>query len=223
MSGLAQTLRGLLENSFRTLPVLIFGWALFVGSTTGNIGLLVLAFGHATVTPLLTWILHTLASFTGDFGKTYLTTPASTTCSILPGGFSDPTERVYSIPSYWFAHIAFFFGFLLSNANFVLNMPAAANAPEEKVERRKSQAQLVMILAWAFFILFTIVRGYVMKCETAPGIIFGGLIFYWLGYGWYQLARECSARDSDLFGIVQGILPPSATEQPPMTCVFTEK
>jgi hypothetical protein len=46
-------------------------------------------------------------------------------------------------------------------------------------------------------------------------------VFYFIGQGWFEFAKACSARDSDVFGIVQGILPPSATEEPPMTCVFT--
>jgi hypothetical protein len=223
MSSLAPTIRGLLERSFVSLPILIFGWSLFVGSTTGNIGLLVLALGHATVAPLATWILHTLGSFLPESTKPYITVPASATCNILPGGFVEESARVYSIPSYWLAHIAFFFGFLITNATEVLNMPAAENAPADKVERRKSQAQLVQVLAIAFFILFVGVRVFVMGCETIPGVIFGSLIFYFIGNGWYMLARECSARDSDVFGIVQGILPPSASDPPPMTCVYTGK
>jgi hypothetical protein len=222
MSGVHQTMRGLLEGSFRALPVLLFGWALFVGSTTGNVGMLVLALGQATVVPFATWILHSIASFFGDFGRVHFTVPSSATCNILPGGFTDPMERVYSIPSYWLAQIAFFFGFLLSNASYVLNMPSATNAPADKVERRKSQAQLVQILGWAFFALFIGVRSFVMGCETVPGVLLGGLAFWWIGNGWYQFARECSAKDSDLFGIVQGILPPSATEGPPMACVYTK-
>lgn len=222
MSGVAQTMRGLLEGSFRALPVLLFGWALFVGSTTGNIGLLVLALGQATVVPFATWILHSVASFFGNFAKVNFTVPASSTCNILPGGFTDPMERVFSIPSYWLAQIAFFFGFLLSNASYVLNMPAANNAPADKVERRKSQAQLVQILGWVFFALFIVVRSFVMRCETVPGVLLGGLAFWWIGNGWYQFARECSAKDSDIFGIVQGILPSSATEGPPMACVYTK-
>lgn len=221
MSGLAQTMRGLLEGSFKALPVLIFGWALFVGSTTGNIGLLVLALGHATVVPFATWILHSIASFFGEFGKTHFTVPATATCNILPGGFTDPLDRVYSIPSYWLAHIAFFFGFMITNAGYVLNMPAASGAPADKVERRKSQAQLVQILAWAFLALFVFVRVFIMGCETVPGVLLGGLAFWWIGNGWYQFARECSAKDSDIFGIVQGILPASAMEGPPMACVYT--
>lgn len=220
MSTFVQNTKGMLERSFVALPILLFGWALFVGSTTGNIGLLVLALGQATVTPLTTWLLHTIASFFGDFGKANFTVAASATCSILPGGFVEPGERQFSIPSYWLAQLYFFFGFLIANAQSVLNMPAAINAPEEKVERRKSQAQLVHIMAWIFLVVFVAVRVFVMGCETVPGVLLGGVIFYWLGQGWFQLARECSARDSDIFGIVQGILPPAAMEQPPMTCVY---
>ncbi len=221
MSGIAQTLRGMLEGSFRALPVLIFGWAFFVGSTTGNIGLLVLALGHATVAPLATWILHTLASLTGPWKVNFML-PASSTCNILPGSAALPGDSVYSIPSYWLAHVVFFFGFLLSNAMAVGNMPAAENAPADKVERRKSQALLVQVFGWAILAIFLFVRFKVMKCETVPGLILGSIAFWFLGSGWYELARACSARDSDVFGIVQGILPPSATEEPPMTCVYTK-
>lgn len=221
MSSFIQNIRGMLTRSFVALPLLLFGWALFVGSTTGNIGLLVLAFGQATVTPLATWILHTIASFLGDSMKPYVTVPAGATCSMLPGGYMDPTDVAYSFPSYWLAQITFFFGFLISNAYGVLNMPSAPNAPSDKVERRKSQAQLVLIMSIVFFLLF--VGGRVMMgCETGVGVVFGSIVFYLIGYGWYQLARECSARDSDIFGIVQGILPPEAFDPPPMTCVYTK-
>lgn len=213
----------MLERSFTALPILLFGWSMFVGSTTGNIGLLVLALGHATVVPLTTWILHTLASFTGDWGKKAFTIPASATCNIIPGATTDPGEVAFVIPSYWVAQISYFFGFLLTNAMAVYNMPASESADQEKVDRRKSQAQLVQIIAWVFFIVFLAVRVFVMKCETVPGMILGPLAFWWIGNGWYQLARECSARDSDILGIVQGILPPSASDPPPMTCVYTGK
>jgi len=222
MSTLAQTMRGMLERSFVALPILLFGWSLFVGSTTGNIGLLVLALGQATVTPLATWILHTLAGFFGEFGQTHFTIPAGAACNLLPGGFVNSGERQYSIPSYWLAQIYFFFGFLIANAKSVYDMPAAANAAEDKVERRKSQAQLVLIMAWVFLVLFVVVRVLVMNCETIPGVILGGFVFYWIGNGWYSLARACSAKDSDIFGIVQGILPPAASDPPPMTCVYTK-
>ena len=217
---MAQTARGFLERSFASLPMLIFGWALFVGATTGNVGMLVLAAGHATVAPLATWILHTLASFTGEWGQKAFTLPAASSCSILPGRDVNPGERVFAVPSYWLAHIAFFFGFLLTNASSVLNMPASASADAEKVERRKSQVQMVQVLAWILFVLFVVVRVLVMGCETLPGVILGSAIFWWIGVGWYQVARECSARDSDIFGIVQGILPDSASDPPPTTCIY---
>lgn len=221
MSTFVQNFRGMLTRSFLALPMLLFGWSLFVGSTTGNIGLLVLAFGQATVTPLATWILHTIAGFFGESGKAYFTVPAGTSCNILPGGYADPIDVQYSFPSYWLAQIFFFFGFLLSNAYAVLNMPEAPNAPAEKVERRKSQAQLVLIMSSVFLLLFLGGRA-VMGCETIAGVLVGGVVFFSIGMGWYQLARECSARDSDIFGIVQGILPPGASDPPPMTCVYTK-
>jgi len=219
MSTFIQNFRGMLTRSFLAMPILLFGWALFIGATTGNIGLLVLAMGQATVVPMATWILHTIGGMFGDWGMTNFTVPASATCSMLPRGFVDTGGRDFSIPSYWLAQIFFFFGFLTTNAKSVLNLPEAPNAPPDKVERRKSQAQLVLILSWVFLALFLAAR-VLMGCETVPGVIVGGLAFWWIGHGWYLLARECSARDSDIFGIVQGILPPAASDPPPMTCVY---
>ncbi len=223
MSSFAQNLRGMLERSFVGLPFLLFTWALFVGSTTGNIGLLVLAMGQATVVPLLTKILNVIAEKAfGDFGLANFTVAASSVCNMLPTGFSDPSERVFSVPSYWLAQVLFFFSFLISNASAVLNMPAAESAPAEKVERRKSQAQLVLVMAIIFLLVTLGVRYFVMGCELYIGLFVGILAFGSLGYSWYTLARECSARDSDIFGIVQGILPPEASDPPPMTCVYTK-
>ena len=168
MSTFIQNFRGMLTRSFLALPMLLFGWALFIGSTTGNIGLLVLAFGQATVAPLATWILHTIAGFLGESAEPYLTVPAGSSCNILSSGFVDTTGVQYSFPSYWLAQIFFFFGFLLSNAYAVLNMPEAPNAPAEKVERRKSQAQLVLIMSSVFFLVFLVGRSF-MGCETLLG------------------------------------------------------
>jgi hypothetical protein len=221
MTTFVQNFRGVLTRSFVAMPILLFGWALFIGATTGNIGLLVLAMGQATVVPLSTWILHTLGGLFGDWGLENFTVAASATCSMLPRGFVESTGRDFSIPSYWLAQIFFFFGFLTSNAYGVLNMPEAENAPSDKVERRKSQAQLVLIMSFVFLLLFVTAR-VLMGCETGAGVVIGGLVFWSIGAGWYRLARECSARDSDIFGIVQGILPPEASDPPPLTCVYTK-
>lgn len=223
MSSFAQTLRGLLERSFVMLPFLLFTWALFIGSTTGNIGLIVLAMGHATVVPLATWGLnYMMEKLGGEFGKTNFTMQSSAVCNLLPTGFTNVGQREYVVPSYWLAHIIFFFTFLFANASAVLHMPAAPNASEEKVERRKSQAQLVQITSVVFLILFLVLRFFFMGCELVVGLLVGGLVFTGLGYAWFEVARQCSARDSDVFGIVQGILPPAASDPPPMTCVYTK-
>lgn len=222
MSSFAQTMRATLERSFIALPFLLFTWSLFIGATTGNIGLLVLALGQSTVVPLLTFGLNYIASKFGDSWKPMFTIPKSATCNLLPTGFTNVSDREYVVPSYWLAQILFFFAFLISNASTVLNLEPEPTAPAEKVERRKSQAQLVLIMAIFFLIVFLGLRFFVMGCELALGLFIGSLVFGSVGYGWYRLAQECSARDSDIFGIVQGILPPSASDPPPMTCVYTK-
>lgn len=224
MSSFAQNLRGVLERSFVGLPFLLFTWSLFVGSTTGNIGLIVLTLGQATVVPLLTWFSNWVlaTAFEDESWKPVFTLPKSATCNLLPTGFTNTNEREYVVPSYWLAQIIFFFSFLISNAASVLNIEPSPSAPPEKVERRKSQAQLVLIMAIFFLIVFLGLRFFVMGCELFLGLFIGSIIFGSLGYGWYRFAESCSARDSDIFGIVQGILPPGASDPPPMTCVYTK-
>lgn len=222
MSSFAQTMRATLERSFIALPFLLFTWSLFVGATTGNIGLIVLALGQSTVVPLLTFLLNFVASKFGDSWKPMFTIPKSATCNLLPTGFTNVGDREYVVPSYWLAQVLFFFAFLISNASTVLNLEPSSTAAPEKVERRKSQAQLVLIMAIFFLIVFLGLRFFVMGCEILLGLFIGILVFGSVGYGWYRLAEQCSARDSDIFGIVQGILPPSASDPPPMTCVYTK-
>lgn len=222
MSSFAQNARATLERSFVALPFLLFTWSLFVGATTGNIGLIVLALGQSTVVPLLTFGLNYVASMFGDSWKPMFTIPKSATCNLIPSGFTNTADREYVVPSYWLAQTLFFFSFLISNAATVINLEPAANASPEKVERRKSQAQLVLIMAIFFLIIFLGLRFFVMGCEILLGLFVGGLVFGSVGYGWYRLAESCSARDSDIFGIVQGILPPGASDPPPMTCVYTK-
>lgn len=228
MSSLSENFRGMLERSYLAFPLLLFGYSVFMGATTGNVSLLVLALGQATVVPILAWMMNLFVPWLGSFAEYFSSTPGSN-CSLLPGSepntFTatiDGVEKVLvaSFPSVWMAQIAFFFGFLISNAVGVMNFPADSKADRMKVEARKSQTQMVLVVASVILILFWVMRILFTGCESPAGATLGALIFASLGKGWYEFARACSAKDSDIFGIVQGILPPSAMDAPPMTCVY---
>lgn len=221
----AKNLRLLIQQSFLSLPLLLIGWSLFLGALQGNIGLLVLFLGHLTVVPLTGLMSNTLFEFI--FKKldspllSLIQTNNSDVCSLVPGRTDFGTAFMSVAPSLWMSHIVFFFSFLLSNAVSIYTMEPAGNADPEKVERRKSQALMSIILSSILVVVLIFLRKFLVGCETWLGIVIALLFMVPLGYGWYQLARQCSAKDSDIFGIVQKILPDVAQQPPPTTCVYT--
>lgn len=221
--SLVKNLRGLLSQAFLSLPILLTAWSLFLGCTQGNVGLLVLALGLVFVVPLSTFLLNTLIEFVGSSFEPFLTVPNKDICNLVPGAADYTVANLWVAPSYWMAHVTFFFAFLISSGAYIFVMPAEENAPKEKVERRKSQAILSLVLSSIAFIVLVLMRKYITGCETWAGIVVALLSMSGAGYGWYLFARQCSARDADIFGIIQKILPASAHEEPPMTCVYTGK
>lgn len=244
-----QNLRGFFSSSYISLPLILYGWSFFMGLTTGNIGLLVLCLGAATVVPLVVWFsnyfmdtLLNLIAFHSltipesqllgrkdmielvaykNFLKSFVAIKNCKGCSIFPPEEEcSETNPMYVFPSYWLGEIAFFFSFILSNASAIIDMKADENAPKDKVENRKQQAKMVFGIAITMFIVIALIRLLVLGCETILGTIYGSVIFGVLAAAWYQVAKSCSMRDSDLFGIVQGILPPNINDQSPVTCVY---
>jgi hypothetical protein len=276
-----KNLRGALQQSFLSLPLILSGWSLFMGVTQGNIGLLVLSLGQVFAVPLLTVLSNTLMeqivkrplvlsiviliAFASYFaipseedvenigntemrslpviptawavagvlglinhfmgadqpGKNWFTVPNGDVCNIVPGKTDFTIPSLWVAPSHWMAQVVFFFSFLISSAGFIYGKPAEENADKEKVARRKAQSLTSLILTSVSLVALVGIRKTFVGCETWAGIATAFLTMGTVGYGWYFLARLCSARDADIFGIVQKILPPSARDPPPMTCVYT--
>lgn len=222
-----KNLRMMIQQSFLSLPLLLIGWSLFLGSMQGNIGLLVLFLGHLTAVPLTALFSNTLLEFL--FKKLdgtrsvmdFIQVDNSDVCSLVPGKTDYGVPFLGVAPSLWMSHIVFFFAFLLSNAITLYTMKPAENSDSEKVERRKSQALLSIILTSVASVVLIVMRKFLVGCETWTGMGIALALMGPLGYGWYRLARECSAKDSDIFGIIQSILPDEARQPPPMTCVYT--
>lgn len=225
-----QNLRSSIQQSFLSFPLLLIGWALFMGASQGNIGLLVLALGQITALPLSVFLTQGILEFVGkkmeQAGWTgswipYTTVLNKEVCNLIPGSADLAVPNINVAPSFWMSQTLFFFTFLLSNGISLLTMKSAENADPDKVENRKAQATLSITISSLLLIFILGVRYFVTGCETLTGIAVSIVTAVPLGVGWYYLAKACSARDADIFGIIQKILPPSAQEPPPMTCVYT--
>lgn len=217
-----QSVRQNIQQAFLSFPLLLIGWSLFMGFTQGNIGLMVLTLGHLVPVPALTALVQSILDYFAQ-GSPLFTVANRDVCSMLPGSVNYEQAFISVAPSYWMAHVTFFFAFLLSNAVSILTQEADENADPEKVERRKNQATVAILLTSLVFAAAVLLRFFAVGCETIPGILIAFATMGSLGFGWYKLAQMCAARDADVFGIIQKILPPNAEDPPPMTCVYTGK
>lgn len=229
--SLVKNLRQMLTQSFLSLPLLLVGWISFMGLTQGNIALLILALGHIFIVPLSTMLSNTLVEAlakllekipsVGDGTVSRFFTVANVdNCNLIPGSIERVVPFIWVAPSYWVAHISFFAVFLLTNASFISNMPAAEGADKDKVNRRQTQVAISALLTTVVFGVLIVMRYFLTGCETVGGIALGTLLMGSLGYACYMVVKQCSVKDSDVFGIIQSVLPEAMKDEPPMTCVF---
>jgi hypothetical protein len=149
---------------------------------------------------------------------------------IIPFGDSknSSTKMETIISSQWMAMSSFFIGYILCNSlelynnneisSASLNVP---NAPDTqmKVNKRRSQAMFALVSIAIFGLIILGFRCWT-GCERIIGIILTGVGFGAAGYYWYQLLSEVGqGRLSDIFGIANRLLVPSAIKNGPIACV----
>lgn len=149
---------------------------------------------------------------------------------IIPFGDSknSSTEKETVISSEWMAMTSFFIGYITCNAlqlytsdatgSATLNSPDSPDT-EMKVNKRKSQAMFALV-SIAIFALVVIVFRWNTGCEHIASSLFTGPLFGIIGYYWYQLLSSVGqGRLSDIFGIANRLLVPSAIKNGPIACV----
>jgi len=109
------------------------------------------------------------------------------------------------VPSIYIAHIAFFFGFLFTNAYIVYNLTSQDNSDQTKVDTRKSRALMTMIVLTLVYIAIVLIRYNITGCESLLGVLFSTSAFGTLGYLSYIFAEYCGARNADILGIASSI------------------
>jgi hypothetical protein len=160
---------------------------------------------------------------------------------IIPFGTSKNAENAPEtvISSEWMAMSSFFIGYALCNAiqlyNNDMTGSAALNSPDEpdtqnKVNKRKSQAMFALV-SISIFALVVLIFRWNTGCEplinisildwNIPfGLLLTGPLFGVIGYYWYQLLSIVGqGRLSDIFGIANRLLVPSAIKNGPIACI----
>lgn len=224
---LLATLRTTLLLAFKSLPLLLIAFISFLTFGLGNTSLFLLLSGHIFIVPFITELSHYLTNASPSLALLEIN-PISELASEGP-------VRVNVFPSYWMAHISFFFGYLIANAadmfaedpKVVLQLVAGASSDAVKVSvaqkmaARKEKAQALLITLSVFFVLLTAMRVIATGAETLGGVLFAFFILGGMGAGWYFGAQALGAVNSDIFGISMQMMSPETAATKPKTCVYT--
>ena len=138
---------------------------------------------------------------------------ANDNCSIFPG-ISDVTSKV---PSFYLAHIAFFVGYVFTNALTIFNMSNNSNDDEKGYNSRRYRLIVSMVTISILYLLLVLFRYNVTGCESLLGIFFTSTTFATLGLTWYLFAKYCGCRAADLSGITTSLVPQKAKS--PVVCL----
>jgi hypothetical protein len=226
MSGIILGLREYIFLSLKELPLIAMVAPIFLGISEGNINLLMFGLGNAILAPtaagLTGWLLRWPLNWLNPSGSVWKM-PASDVSPLLSETPmpSRPLELVPVVPTYWMTITVFFFTYLLFNGASLYNEEPVEGADAERVNNRKSQALMAMIL---ISVLGLVIIGAKISLqdggENVLGILIAVLIGTLTSYGWFSFLKRCDiGRLEDVFGIQARILPESALSDAPVVCV----
>lgn len=229
-SSIILNLREYIFLSLKELPLIAGVAPLFLGITQGNMNLLMLAFGCIIIAPtgagLSGWLLKLLLGFIDSkvgWEGGYWKLAASDVSPLLPEspqGVRPGNNFISVTPTYWLTIVMFFFSYLLINAVSLYTQEARPNADPEKVNNRKSQSVIAMIMILVLGIFIIAAKVILQGGETVLGVIVAGLVGGPLAYGWFNLLKRCgTGRLEDVFGIQARILPEASTADRPIVCL----
>lgn len=208
-------IRSTIIAAFFSLPLLFISFTAFLAIGLGTPGLFILFLGQILIS-VTTLCFHLLDNVldTVTFLKPFLYVNADR-ASLIQGSTSGLMVNVF--PSYWMVHVVFFLTYLLANAVSVFRADADSKALDWKISNRRSKATAVIIVIVLVMAALLATRCFLTGTETWAGALLG-LVAAPIAWGWYEFAKACGARDSDIFGIIQQMTPNGGA---PTTCVYT--
>jgi MFS family permease len=175
-------------------------------------------------------MIGTVVSEPGEWTEIqYFKAPVEDVCKLVIPYLTtnNKTEEVV-ISSEWMAMVSFFIGYIICNAlqlyNMDMSQSASLNSPDApdtkmKEQKRKGQAMMALI-SIIIFALIVLCYRLNQGCEKEVGVILTAIGFGTAGYYWYDLLSQVGqGRLSDIFGIANRLLAPSAIKNGPIACV----
>jgi len=217
-----------LNSGLTTLPLTLGGTLLIIGLFTANYAILFFLLGFLVVVPLFAMVMDFMFSWLPD---SLIKATTAEICRIVipfttlqnPQGRKD--EKV--VASAWMAMITFFIGYMFHNALKLYTLQTTDpsltvdtnSASDMKTTNRMSQA-MVALISIVVVGLILVIFHYRIGCESLFGMILTTAVFSIGGYYWYSMLSGIGQdRLSDLFGIANRLLPPSAITNGPVACI----
>ena len=216
-------IRIFLYGGMTTLPLTIAGTMLLLGLFTANYAMMFFLLGYLLLSPLSTMILNTLLPPNNPF----VAVPSRCQLTYHNQKAADSATEG-PLTTTWMSMVSFFLGYMINNASQLLSK----ESPDEsllvtsdgatiskKILNRKSQALMSLISIIVFAVVVIYFR-YSTGCDSFIGIILTLALSGTTGFVWYSiLSLFGQSRLSDLFGIANRLLPPSAVQNQPIACM----
>ena len=234
LKDIISDIRVFLYGGIRSLPLTIAGTMLLLGAFTANYAMIFFLVGYVILTPTVAFLLNLGGGLLFEYiPYNPFKVQTSDTCNVvipyLTTKNMTESKSATVISSEWLAMISFFFSYLIANAVELYSLTAndssitvdGSAAPDitSKITNRTSQA---MVALCTTIVVACIIIGYryMTQCETLLGTVVTMGIFGGIGYGWYKLLSTIGQnRLSDMFGIANRLLSPSAMTNAPIACV----
>ena len=222
MEGVLKSIRTSILMGLKTLPLILISFIGFMAAGLANSGLFILFVGQIIVVPLAVFISHKLFGLVaGDITRSPFFVRLTSVSLLVPSSTSSDLFQNVA-PSYWMAQIIFLFTYAITNAVEIYNLPEDKRLDKSLIANRKTKAITIIVGISILAVVLTIFR-YSTHSETPMGIMIALLLGGGLGYGWYQFAVQCGVAASDVFGMVQQIIPFTDKDTKSMMCVYNPK
>jgi hypothetical protein len=217
MQLLAQIRANILKG-FESFPILIGSFIGFIAVGLGNMGLFLLFVGQFFIVPFI------IRAMNGVSGTAQVSNASQ--IGLEPGvDFTASSQSFfsninsYSYPSYWIGQLWFLVGYTLSNAVDLYTAPIESRTEDWRKIARQSKTGTLIATILILGSVLTILRYLSSGTENAFGIFVGVLSMGLAGFAWYEFAKLCGTRMSDIFGIATQTLNGGKSSQI-MTCAY---
>jgi len=224
LTTIAADIRYFIVTGLETLPLTIAGTLLILGFFVGNYAMLFFLVGYLLVVPPIAFIINLISPKVFMMGGKDADVCNVITGFTVPGPKRDTNDMIVS---YWMAMVSFFIGYILHNSySLYAKKSPSINSKDPQsgakisagIALRQSQSITAMALIIALAIAILYIRMW-SSCDSYISIGLGAA-FGIGGWYWYTLlAAVGQDRLSDLFGIANRLMNPSAMVNAPYACL----